>query len=448
MALVTTQGFDLFGTPRQSAASGFQALEQARALGQRNLLADREDQVRQALSGLSSPQMQPQTDQQQMLAEQSAPFVGSELAQREQPKAVTSMQEKMDLARSIDPATANKIFKDLGIDDQSRKSEMSSWAATVENLPEEQFQSAVRTRSENLRAQGRDSSHTDMLIDMDKETRANALLGVQLADLSTKERFGVQAQQDRQRQATQKSFAPITIINPETGEKRLVSPTIDNLTGEGTLSPFDVPSGFVIADETDQESRSADLAAKIKEEREKAGIKKETVQDIKFMEKLGEEASGIYAKLQKAAQDASRFIPRLEGLKKLSQEVRTGTGANISMIAKRVLGFEGAANMEVLNAQLGELAQDILNQQTGTKTDFDFENAVKQAASLGKTNEANAMLIDALINRQQEAVDFGNQAKKAYKESGVKGILDMRYQLPVTTETPPAISSVKFLGFE
>ena len=101
----------------------------------------------------------------------------------------------------------------------------------------------------------------------------------------------------------------------------------------------------------------------------------------------------------------------------------------LKLAAKKALGID-SADMEELNAKLGELAQDILNQQTGTKTDFDFQNAVRQSAALGKTREANARLIEALIERQQQAVDFGDIAKEAFDKYGARGVLDMRYVPP------------------
>ncbi len=154
-----------------------------------------------------------------------------------------------------------------------------------------------------------------------------------------------------------------------------------------------------------------------------------------FETQIGKDAAAVYSKLQTAAQEASAFIPRLESLRTLAQGINTGTGAEIKLAAKKLFGID-SSDMEVLNAALGELAQDILNQQTGTKTDFDFQNAVRQSASLGKTKEANVMLINALIERQQQAVNFADQAQQAYQNSGPKGVLDMRYNAPANTSGP------------
>ena len=43
-------------------------------------------------------------------------------------------------------------------------------------------------------------------------------------------------------------------------------------------------------------------------------------------------------------------------------------------------------------------------------------------------------MIDAIIERQQQAVYFGDQAKKAYENEGVRGVLDMRYTPETDTQ--------------
>lgn len=170
--------------------------------------------------------------------------------------------------------------------------------------------------------------------------------------------------------------------------------------------------------------------SKNKQTSDKLELETKAASERKFKEQIGAEGAQVYSSLQKAAQSASAFIPRLQSLRDLAYKVETGTGAEIKLAAKKALGID-SADMEELNAKLGELAQDILNQQTGTKTDFDFQNAVRQSASLGKSPEANVRLIKALIERQQQAIYFADQAKKAYAKDGVKGVLDMRYSAPV-----------------
>ena len=182
-------------------------------------------------------------------------------------------------------------------------------------------------------------------------------------------------------------------------------------------------------EETTSEVQSNIDETKSKQTADKLNQEAKAASEQEFKKQIGAEGAKVYSTLQKSAQSASAFIPRLQSLRDLAYKVETGTGAEIKLAAKKALGID-SADMEELNAKLGELAQDILNQQTGTKTDFDFENAVRQSASLGKSQEANSRLINALIARQQQAVYFADQARKAYDKNGVKGVLDMRYSAP------------------
>lgn len=190
-------------------------------------------------------------------------------------------------------------------------------------------------------------------------------------------------------------------------------------------------SGGVSARERSQ----LDIQTEEEKARRKAAVETDTAQQVELQKVLGREGAQRYTELQKAAQSASEFLPRLEDLQRLAATVETGATAEISMLAKRALGID-TANMEELNAKLGELAQDILNQQTGTKTDFDFQNAVRQSASIGKTPEANRRLIEALIERQRQAVRFGDMAAQALQERGAQGILDLRYVPPSQGQQP------------
>ena len=215
------------------------------------------------------------------------------------------------------------------------------------------------------------------------------------------------------------------VFDPRTGQVNVVSTPI-----QGSLASR---MGETVQQQTEREileaQQKADIASASAVETEKGKLDAQiaAAEDKEFHQALGRDASKVYSDLQKSAQQASAFIPRLNSLKVLASKVNTGTGAEIKLAAKKALGID-SANMEELNAKLGELAQDILNQQTGTKTDYDFQNAVRQSAALGKTKEANIRLIDALINRQLEAVTFGDMAKEAFDKGGVRAVLDMRFQ--------------------
>ena len=219
------------------------------------------------------------------------------------------------------------------------------------------------------------------------------------------------------------------------GETQYAVPVMNRVTGNVEWRPAGTAPGaegdgvkVTPTQETPQQKRQAEIKTAI---------------DKKYMEKMGGEAASTYAKIQRAAQEASTFVPRLKKLQALASNIKTGKYAPAKLYAKQLFGID-SADEEVLNAKLGALAQDILNQQTGTKTDFDFKNAVAQAASLGKTQAANIALIQAIIDRQNQAIRLGDQARKAYSKSGAKGVLDMRYEpqqpvaQPVMTAPPAA----------
>ena len=283
----------------------------------------------------------------------------------------------------------------------------------------------------------------------DATNTINAYKALQSGDVEGLKTKGASFIQDMERMgvlkgingsAGSKAFAPVPMADEEGNFTGYGMPTFNPDTGASGLNPISAPggSGFAnpstLAGDKAAATERAKLGAQldIKPEIEGAVTKAKgaaettAASEKRFAEKIGEEGASIYSNLQQAAQSASEFIPRLQSLRDLAYQVETGTGAEIKLAAKKALGID-SADMEELNAKLGELAQDILNQQTGTKTDFDFENAVRQSAALGKTPEANARLINAMIDRQQQAIYFADQAKKAYDKGGVKAILDMRY---------------------
>lgn len=191
MALVDTRSFNLIpqqGGAAQGIARGLGTIGAFQQLGQQNIALEREQQVRQALGGAT--EFAPQTQQQQQLAAQTA-GLGGALARAEQPQPIKTQEEKIEIARNIDPAVTNRILKDMGLDDASKRAEMSRFAADLETTPFSMRREKIEARSQKLRAEGRDPTQTDKLLDLDEATQNQGLLGVQLADLSTKERFGV-----------------------------------------------------------------------------------------------------------------------------------------------------------------------------------------------------------------------------------------------------------------
>jgi hypothetical protein len=175
MALVDVRGFNLIPKAR-GLGQGLKTLEAIEALGQRNLQQERTDEVRQILSGLGG------TQQDRMLAEQSV-GMGEETT-------IPSFEELRSQAMKVDPVVATQALKQMGLDDPSRRAEASRFAAQAQSLPPEQRQQLIQERAQKLQAEGRDAKDTLQLLNMTPEQQNQALTGVQLLDLSTKERIG------------------------------------------------------------------------------------------------------------------------------------------------------------------------------------------------------------------------------------------------------------------
>jgi len=132
----------------------------------------RQEQVRQALGQIGAPE--------ELMPGQAGPT------------QILSQDELIQQARQIDPVFANKQLEQLGLDDPSKRAEASRFAAEVQSLPLEQQNQRIKRRIQDLSAQGRDPSDTAELLGMNTAERAQTLQGVQLLDLSTKERITAQ----------------------------------------------------------------------------------------------------------------------------------------------------------------------------------------------------------------------------------------------------------------
>lgn len=225
---IDARGFNLNPSFGRGIGQGLQNIQGFQNLALQQQQIEREQQVRQALSG----GVQPQTQQEQMLAEQTA-GLGGAVAQAEQPQPIMTHEEKVQAARDIDPAIANKFLKEAGLDDASKRAEMSRFAADLEATPFNMREQKINARVQSLQSQGRDASDTAELLGLDEQTQNQGLLAVQLFDLTTKERLTL-----KQKQATAKAKAisledvksskilddGTTIQVMKSGETRVTSP--------------------------------------------------------------------------------------------------------------------------------------------------------------------------------------------------------------------------------
>jgi len=289
-----------------------------------------------------------------------------------------SQEEMARRARAIDPIHAEKVLTSMGLDDASKRAEMSRFAAQLQSVPYLQRDGYIQARAEKLKSEGRDPTETLKLSGIPEAQQDQALLGVQMMDLSTKERFAIQAQQARGRQATQKAFAPITIVN-EAGEKRLVSPTVDNLTGKAKLEPFAIPEGFRISKETDEEKRAANVLAEGAKAKQKVQAKGQAQRQQLSIDR-GLEAADGFANVQRALD--------------LLDQVETGGIDRVSLGAKRFFGVEGADEAELSN-RMGKAVLSQLRATFGAAfTAKEGESLAIIEAGFGKSTEGNKRLLE------------------------------------------------------
>lgn len=181
---IDARGFDLTGVGQLSgglgrALAGGQQLQRAAAQEMRLQQAERGEKIRQLLGGA-----QP-TEQQQLLAEQSIGLGEDEAISQAKPTEAQLMEQ----AIKIDPILARKQFEAIGIDSASKRAEASRFAAQVQSVPPEMQNRLIQERAQNLKAEGRDPKDTLELLDMPPAQRNQALTGVQLMDLATKDRI-------------------------------------------------------------------------------------------------------------------------------------------------------------------------------------------------------------------------------------------------------------------
>ena len=183
------RGFQITPDILGAASRGLQVGQQFRQVGREREARERQEQIRRLLGDVG--QAAPQTEQEAMLGAQTAELAPiSQQAAMEQPQ-ILSQDELISQAQQIDPIFANKQLTALGLDEPSKRAEASRFAAEVQSLPLEQQNQRIQERAQTLQAQGRNPSDTLELLQMEPAQRVQALQGVQLLDLSTKERFGV-----------------------------------------------------------------------------------------------------------------------------------------------------------------------------------------------------------------------------------------------------------------
>lgn len=194
---------------------------------------------------------------------------------------------------------------------------------------------------------------------------------------------------------TEKPFAPVTLVNPKTGEKVPHIPTFDPQTGKARLEPANLPEGFELSKETPIEKRQAEVAI--------------------AAEKKGAEITGK-GQAERRQVTINRGVESSEGLanlkraKTLLETIKTGGINAASLRAKQLFGVEGADEGELSN-RLGKAVLSQLKATFGAAfTAQEGASLARIEAGFGKSAKANMRLIDQLIKIVEKK---GNQGIKA-----------------------------------
>lgn len=266
-----------------------------------------------------------------------------------------SQQELIQQARRIDPALAEQQLKLMGLDEPSRRAEASRFAAEVQSLPFDFQTRRIQERAERLRAEGRDPSDTLELLQMDPAQRMQALQGVQMLDLSTKERLAAQERRTRQAEipAGQREFE--NLIKDMTPEEKAAARRI-----KVGLDPRATGS----ADLTIAQQNLADLVA---------GSKAKIAEKVKFAEATGSKRAGMIDKAFTRVAEIEQGIGNIDkAIQAIDEGAQSGPLINrftptIRAQTKRLEQVRNLMALDVLNsATFGALSEKELEvvQQT------------------------------------------------------------------------------------
>lgn len=439
MPLVDVRGFK-FEQPAGQLSQGIQTIGQFQQLGQQNLQAGRSEQIRQLLGQAIQPQMTPQTEQQQMLSAQTE-GLGGEQALAEQPTAAIPRQQLVQMAKAIDPIMAEKQLQAAGLDDASKRAEMSRFASQLQTTPFEKRADVINARAQKLQAEGRDPTQSLELLDLDQAQQDQALTGIQLLDLSTKERFAAQAAGAKalglggpQVKSSKILDDGTTIQSMKDGTTQVISTTGEVLTGDARTQAIKKAQAFAV-----------DLQGRRAQERE--GGKGAAKIALNAFDQVGKVRSNI-TDLQ-------------EGIRLVRDE-----GAEVGPIADRLPSFRASTRkLENLRSRLG---LNVVGAVTFGALSEGELNLAKDVALPKGLNEAQTVdWMEARIAAQQKLADNLEEAALFLSEPGNSVADFIRFtkkrdaeakkarggEQPAQPSTgqqpaPPPAGGVKFLGFE
>ena len=360
MTLVDTRGYNLDPNITGNIATGLQF---GQAIGKQ----DRAAEIRGLLA--QQGQTAPQTPEQ--VATGKAP-------------AILSQEELIRQAKAVDPVQAEEILTSMGLDDASKRAEFSRFAAKIQSLPFEQRGEAINARARELQEQGRDPSETLQLLGVSEETQNRALTGIQLMDLSTKERFDIQAKQ-------------AAVTAKATTAKKVQSSSI-------------LPNGTTIQILSDGKTQVTDPAGNVLSGKARGDAIKEaqrygvTIQQLRAQ---GRETGKMTAeKVENLTDQTDKLRSNNRNLREVIAEVKSGAKTGV---IQQYLPSIRASSRRLDNLK-NRLGLDVVSSVTfGALSEKELEMAKETALPTGLDEPELAKWAEDRINAQEKLIDYMEQ---------------------------------------
>jgi len=346
-----------------------------------------------------------------------------------------SRQQQLEEARALEPIKQKLL--------EAQASQAQSQVPTAQqqfNEQDKRFISSVATISskiipdlkagntEGVRAALNDriSALQSAGLPTDNTERALSLLDTNPDDLLAKSVQAVELDkrinQPESGRVSTRAFAPVTLVNPDTKEKMLVTPTFNPNTNIAELSEFDIPEGFEVSKETPEEERAADVLAKGQEEGIKVTSKGQAARRQNQIDN-GIDAADATANIRRALD--------------LIGQVPTGGVDAVSLKAKQLFGVEGADEAE-LSSRLGKAVLSQLRATFGAAfTEREGARLASIEAGFGKSTAGNKRLLDQTLKILNRSAQRGIRAAESAGDKAAAQ--DIREALEFVLEDEPTV---------
>lgn len=317
--------------------------------------------------------------------------------------------EGAELAGSLQQIVASRDEQKLGIAQRQIKKQGTFLASLINAKPEVQrrkiFEQANKLLSEGDRERGAEFLRISQLKDpLEIQGEIESALVLSQGGDKFLQRFIPQAGSAG---ATKLIGSPQRIVKDG---KAFLSGVVQKPDGSFVLEELEVGGEFADVQGVTA-SQKADQAADIARStaQAKADVGKRSARELETEKKKGATSIEIESGIVKAAQQARRTRPKVARVREALNFIETGKLAEAKSILGPFIPLLNIEDEQVMQSEITAFVLDTLNEQSGTKTDFDFKKAAEASASLGKSTEANKRILDILIQNLDRASEEEDQ---------------------------------------